>query len=73
MKDATRIKIAALATALFVGLLTAGGLAVRPSHAPHATAAAPTQSAQPSFARADDDDDGAPAPNAASFSELDDE
>jgi hypothetical protein len=72
MKDATRIKIAALATALFIGLLTAGGLAVRPSHAPHATATSPTRSAQPSLAGAADDD-GAPTPNAASFSELDDE
>jgi hypothetical protein len=71
MENATRIKIAALATALFVGLLTAGGLAVRPHHAPHATAAAPTQSVQPSFAGGDDD--GVRAPNAAAFTEVDDE
>ena len=71
MKD-TRIKIAALVTALFIGLLTAGGLAVRPSHAPHPSTAAPAQSAQPSLAGAADDD-GARAPNAAGFSELDDE
>jgi hypothetical protein len=72
MEAATRIKIAALATALFVGLLTAGGLAVRPHHAPHATAAAPTQSVQPSSAGGGDDD-GVRASNAAAFTEVDDE
>ena len=72
MKDATRIKVTALVTALFIGLLTAGGLAVRQSHAPHVTAAAPAQPVQPSATGAGNDD-GAGAPNAGDFSELDDE
>lgn len=72
MKDATRIKIAALVTALFIGLLTAAGLAVRPSHAPHAATAARTHPTQPSVTKPADDD-GAGAPKAAGFSELEDE
>lgn len=75
MKDATRIRIAALATALFIGLLTAGGLAVRAGDAPRPPAAAPAQSAQsaqPSLAGVGDDD-GAQAPDAAGFTELDDD
>lgn len=55
MNDATRIRIAALVTALFIGLLTVGGLAVRPSHAPHAATVAHTQQAQPSFSELDDE------------------
>lgn len=72
MKDAARIKIAALVTALFFGLLTAAGLAERPSQPPHATAAAPTQSAPRSLAGAVDDD-GAGAPSTSGFLELEDD
>ena len=72
MKDATRIKVAALLTALFVGLLTAGGLALRTSHIPHATAAGPTRPSQPSLA-GHADDDRAAAPDATDFAEPEDE
>lgn len=45
MEQATRIRIAGLATALFIGTLSAAGVAVRADHATHAavtgSAAAP--------------------------------
>jgi hypothetical protein len=76
MEDATRVKIAALATALFIGLLTAGGLAERPHHASDATAVAPAQSVQPSSVQPSsvrgDADDAVDAPE-ANFVEADDE
>jgi len=73
MNDAAKIKIAALTTALFLAVLTAGGVALRADHASHSpVAAAPTQAAQQSFSQASDDDEPE-APSAGDVSEIDDE
>jgi hypothetical protein len=72
MKNATRIRIAALATAVFLGALTVAGVAVRPDHGPHAPAtAAQAPTSQPS--RTADDDGEAQAPDDSAISEIDDE
>jgi hypothetical protein len=47
MSNSLRIRVAAIATALFVAALSAAGLAVRDSHQPHTSAAAPVVAPQP--------------------------
>jgi hypothetical protein len=77
MTDALRIRIAAAVTALFIGGLTAAGVAVRSDDAAkaHATAAAPAAAVSapaatvsPSAAAAQTDE-----PAEADFEELEDE
>lgn len=46
MSNAARIRIAGLVTALFIGVLTAGGVAVRADHRPQAQAAPTATSAR---------------------------
>ena len=73
MNDAAKIKIAAVTTALFLAVLTAGGVALRADHALHPpVTAAPTQAAQQSVSQAGQDDE-AEVPNAGDFSEIGDE
>lgn len=73
MNDAARIKIAALTTALFLAVLTAGGVALRADHASHPpVTAAPMQAAQQNFSQTRQDDEPE-APNADDFSEIGDE
>jgi hypothetical protein len=68
MTDALRIRIAAAVTALFIGALTAAGVALRTDHTAqsHATAAAPAVSAPAATAQPDE-------PAEEAFEELDDE
>jgi hypothetical protein len=68
MSNAARIRIAGLVTALFIGVLTAAGVAVRADHRPQASTAPMATSArgEPSAASA------SPAPSTA-FDEFDDD
>jgi hypothetical protein len=68
MSSAARIKIAGLATALFIGALSAAGIAVRADHRQQTAAAAPAATVSPAPNAGFD----GPAPS-ATLEELEDD